>query len=66
MVVLRVSRVSSILRVSTVTMLRRDSIPGLNSPLYYFSGFQEFLVFEGFQRFLCYTLVQGFKVLGIL
>ena len=50
-------------------MLLRDSIPGLNLPLYYFSEFQEcreFLVFEGFQMFQRYTLVEGFKILGIL
>ena len=66
LVVLMVSRVSSVSRVSTVTMLLRDSIPGLNFPLYYFSGFQEFQVFEGFQRLQRTTLVEGFKILGIL
>ena len=55
---------SSVPRISTFIILLRDSIPGLNLPLYYFTGFQEFLVFEGFH--LRYTLVQGFKVLGIL
>ena len=69
MVVLRVSRVSSFSRVSTVTLLLRDSIPGLNLPLYYFTGFQEFQEFleiEGFQMFRRYTLVEGFMILGIL
>ena len=50
-------------------MLLRDSIPTLNLPLYYFSWFQEvreFLVYEGFQRLQRYTLVEGFKILGIL
>ena len=45
LVVLRISRVSSVSRVSNVTMLLRYSIPGLNLPLYYFSGFQEFREF---------------------
>ena len=69
MVVLRVYRVSSASRVSTVTMLLRDLIPGLNLPLYYFSWFQEFrdfLVFEGFQRLQGYTLAEGLKILGFL
>ena len=60
LVVLKVYRVSSALSVSTVTMLLRDSFPGLNLPLHYFSGFQEFRelpVFEGLQRLRRYTLV---------
>ena len=60
LVVLRVYRVSSALSVSTVTMLLRDSFPGLNLPLHYFSGFQEirvFPVFEGLERLRRYTLV---------
>ena len=61
-----VSRVLGVSRVSTVKMLLQDSIPGLNLPLYYVSGFREFLVFEGFQRLHKYTLVEGFKILGIL
>ena len=63
-----VSRVSSVSRVSTVTMLLRESVPGLNFPLYYFSGFQvfrEFLVFQVFQRSRGYTLLQGLKIFFI-
>ena len=49
-------------------MLLRVSILGLNLPLYYFSGFQEFrdfLVFEGLHGLLRYTFVEVFKTLGI-
>ena len=49
LVVLKVYRVSSALSVSTVTMLLRDSFPGLNLPLHYFSGFQEIRVFPVFE-----------------
>ena len=69
LIVFSVSRVSSVFRGSTVTMLLLDLITGLNWPLYYFSGFQEFrefLMFEGFQRLKRYTLVKGFRILGIL
>ena len=46
LIVLIVLRALSVSRVLTVTMVLRDSIPSLNLPLYYFSGFQS--CFESF------------------
>ena len=57
---------SGVSRVSTVKMLLGNSIPRLDLPVYYLSGFREFLVFEGFQMLQRFTFVEGFNILGIL